>query len=404
MKILFLSHYFPPEVNAPATRISEHCRQWVKDGHEVTVVTCAPNHPKGKVYPGFSNKLFQQENYHGIQVIRVWTYITGNKGLVRRTCSYASYMLSVIFMAFFLPKTEVLISTSPEFFNGLSGYFVSRIKRCPWILEIRDLWPESIVAVGAIKNKAIINLLRSVEMFAYRTADRIVPVTNAFEQYMIKKCIEPQKIHVIPHGVDLQFFNVAHGENALEKSLGLKGKFVAAYLGTHGMAHHLETILYAAKELQSFHDIVFLMAGDGAEKDYLLKLKTKLNVTNVIMLDQQPKEQMPYLWQLTNVSLVLLKKTDLFKTVMPTKIFESFAMRTPIILGVEGESQELVEAANGGICIEPENSHELAQKVLELYKNPDLTKELGENGRQYVEQHHDRMQLAKQFEEVLESV
>jgi len=404
MKILFLSHYFPPEVNAPATRTSEHCKEWVQHGHEVTVVTCAPNHPHGEIYPGYSNKMFQREDYFGIQVIRLWTYVTGNKGLVRRTLGYASYMLSVTMMIPFLPKADVIISTSPEFFNGLSGYLVSRLKRCPWVLEIRDLWPESIVAVGAIHNEVAINLLRSVEMFAYRKADRLVPVTNAFERYMIDKGIEPQKIQIIRHGVDLNFYNSKDEENPLVNDLGLQGKFVASYLGTHGMAHHLETILYAAKTLQSYPDIVFLMAGDGAERNRLVELKAQLELDNVFMLNQQPKSSMPYLWDLTDVSLVLLKKTDLFKTVMPTKIFESFAMRKPIILGVEGESQELVEAASGGLCIEPENSQELAERILELYRNPERVKQLGENGRQYVTKFHDRTVLANQFEKILEAI
>ena len=163
MKILFLTHYFPPEVNAPATRTHEHCKQWIESGHEVTVVTCVPNHPKGQIYPGYKNKIFQREIVDGIKVIRLWTYVTANEGFVKRTLNYISYMISVIFSIPFLPKSDVVISTSPQFFCGLSGYFVKLFKRIPWILEIRDLWPESIFAVGAIKNKTIIRILEYLE-------------------------------------------------------------------------------------------------------------------------------------------------------------------------------------------------------------------------------------------------
>ena len=197
MRILFLSHYFPPEVNAPASRTYEHCKQWVKDGHEVTVVTCAPNHPRGKVYEGYRNKLFQRDEKDGIQVIRLWTYVTANEGFVKRTLNYVSYMVAAVFATPFLPKADVVISTSPQFFNGLAGYFVSRLKRIPWILEIRDLWPESILVVGAIKNKAIIRFLEFLEMFAYRKAERIVPVTDSFKRYMVRKGIAPEKIDTL---------------------------------------------------------------------------------------------------------------------------------------------------------------------------------------------------------------
>ena len=404
MRILFLSHYFPPEVNAPASRTYEHCKQWVKDGHEVTVVTCAPNHPRGKVYEGYRNKLFQRDEKDGIQVIRLWTYVTANEGFVKRTLNYVSYMVAAVFATPFLPKADVVISTSPQFFNGLAGYFVSRLKRIPWVLEIRDLWPESILVVGAIKNKAIIRFLEFLEMFAYRKAERIVPVTDSFKRYMVGKDIAPEKIEVIKNGVDLDFYQATPTNNALFRELGLEGKFVASYFGTHGMAHHLETILEAAQILKEQPDIVFLMVGDGADKARLETMRAQMCLKNVMLLGQQPKDKMPLLWGGSNVSLVLLKKSDLFKSVIPSKIFESMAMQKPIILGVEGESREIIEAANSGRCIEPENATQLAEKIMELYSDNALCIELGENGRKYVAEHFDRVVLARRFESLLQSL
>lgn len=404
MKILFLSHYFPPEVNAPANRTYEHCRQWVHDGHTVTVVTCAPNHPQGKVYEGYRNRFFQREVKDGIQVARVWTYVTANEGFLKRTLNYVSYMLSAIVATLFLPKADVVLSTSPQFFNGLAGYFVSRIKRIPWILEIRDLWPESILAVGAIKNKTIIKMLERVELFAYRKADRIVPVTDSFKAYMLGKGIPADKISVIKNGVDLGQYQPLHGTNALVEELGLQGKFVASYFGTHGMAHHLETILQAAQELRDSPHILFLLVGDGAERQRLVRMRDELKLTNVMMLDQQPKSRMRELWALSGVSLVLLKQSDLFKTVIPSKIFESLAMEKPIILGVEGESADLLQAAKAGICIKPEDAHELATRVGELSHNPALCHQLGISGRTYVTEHFDRIALARKLASTVATV
>jgi glycosyltransferase involved in cell wall biosynthesis len=401
MRILFLSHYFPPEVNAPASRTYEHCKQWAKMGHEVTVVTCAPNHPRGEVYPGYRNRLLQREERDGIHVVRLWTYVTANEGFFKRTLNYVSYMMSAIVAAPWLPRADVVLSTSPQFFNGLAGYLVSRIKRAPWALEIRDLWPESILVVGAIKNRFIIRALEYLEMFAYRKADAIVPVTDAFKRYMVGKGIPEDKIEVVKNGVDLEFYRTTDGANPVAEELGLTGRFVASYFGTHGMAHHLETVLEAAGLLRERKDILFLLVGDGAEREKLLGLRDERGLDNVMMPGQQPKERMPFLWQCSHVSLVLLKKSDLFKMVIPSKIFESMAMQRPIILGVEGESRAIVEAARAGRCIEPENAAELARIVAELADNPALCDELGRNGRRYVADHYDRGVLAAKYERLL---
>ncbi len=405
MRILFLSHYFPPEVNAPASRTYEHCKQWVKDGHEVTVVTCAPNHPRGTVYEGYRNRLFQQEQREGIRVIRVWTYLTANEGFVRRTLNYLSYMVAAIVVAPFLSQCDIVVSTSPQFFNGLAGYWVSRFKRIPWILEIRDLWPESIVAVGAITNRPIIRMLEGVERFAYRKADHLVVVTDSFKTHMLARGIPEGKVTVIKNGVDFSLYHKPLDDSSpLALTLGLEGKFVASYVGTHGMAHHLETVLEAARELTDWKDIVFLLVGDGAERSRLLAMRDEMKLQNVVMLDQQPKESMPDLWSLSSVSLVLLKKSDLFKTVIPSKIFESMAMEKPIILGVEGESAELVRASGGGVCIEPENGKDLATQVLALYQDPARCKELGTSGRHHVLAHFDRQVLARKLTDVMQRV
>jgi glycosyltransferase involved in cell wall biosynthesis len=258
--------------------------------------------------------------------------------------------------------------------------------------------------VGAIKSPVIISLLEWIERFAYRKAERIVPVTDSFKTYMLGKGIEAGKITVVKNGVDLAQYAPRDGASALADELGVKGKFVVAYFGTHGMAHHLETILHAARRLSSSQNIVFLMVGDGAERQALVRMRDEMALANVMMLDQQPKIRMRDFWALSDVSLVLLKKSDLFKTVIPSKIFESLAMAKPIILGVEGECADLLRAAKAGICIEPEQADDLAAHVLELSQNPDRCQQLGRNGRQYVREHFDRIVLARKLASVLETV
>jgi glycosyltransferase involved in cell wall biosynthesis len=368
------------------------------------VITCAPNHPRGKVYSGYRNRLFQRESKDGIDVVRVWTYVTANEGFLKRTLNYVSFMVSSILAAPFVGRADVVITTSPQFFNGLAGYFASGLKRAPWVLEIRDLWPESILAVGAIKNRLLISLLEWLEMFAYREADAIVPVTDAFKRYMVGKGIPETKITVIKNGVDLNFYQASEGADQLRRELGLEGKFVAAYFGTHGMAHHLETILEAAQILRSSTDIAFLMVGDGAERARLKSMRDELGLANVHMLEQQPKEKMPLLWELCDTSLVLLRKSELFKTVIPSKIFESMGMRRPIVLGVQGESAEIIEAAGAGFCIEPENAAELAERLLMLQRQPGIGLKMGESGHAYVAEHFDRKRLAQRFENLLEKI
>ena len=367
------------------------------------MVSCVPHHPMGKAYPGYKNKFYQSEMKDGIRAIKLFTYITANEGFAKRTFNYFFYMVMTILIAPFMGKADIVISTSPQFFNGLAGYFVSRIKRCPWVLEIRDLWPESILAVGAIKNKLIIKSLIGLEKFAYRKADRIVSVTYSFLEHFKQYGIQQSKMHVIRNGVDLSFYDPKHEDTEYAESIGVSGRFVAAYVGTHGMAHGLDTLLDAAN-LVGNDNIVFIMAGDGAERERLEQRIQEEGIDNVKMLGQLPKEDMPRLWSITDASLVLLKKKDLFLSVIPSKIFESMAMKTPIILGVRGESQTIIEEANSGICIEPESAEELANAVIKLYENSELSNEFGENGSQYVKANFDRQKLANEYEELLQNV
>ena len=402
MHILFLTHYFLPETNAPANRVLELGREWVRLGHRVTVVTSAPNHPTGKLHLGYKNKLLFRETIDGIEVIRLWTFLAANEGFLFRTTNYVSFMLSSALQSFRLPRPDVVVSTSPQFFCGLAGYLVSRLKRRPWTLEIRDLWPESIVAVGAMTNKPAIALLESLERFAYRKAARVVTVTDSFVNHVAKRGATREKIGVIKNGVDLSTFTGDADATAFRAEHGLTGKYVAAYVGTHGMAHQLETVLDAAALTRDDPAIAFLMVGGGAERARLLAERDKRGLTNVVMLDQQPRTAMPVIWGASDVSLVLLRNSPLFETVLPSKMFEAMGMRRPMILGVRGEALALMTEAASGIGIEPGNAVELAAAVRHLAADPKLANALGQSGRRFVEANFDRKVLARRYIDILE--
>ncbi|MGY6214061.1 glycosyltransferase family 4 protein [Methylolobus aquaticus] len=404
MHILFLTDNFPPEVNAPASRTFEHCREWVKLGHEVTVITGAPNFPAGKVFEGYRNRLWQTETMEGIRVIRVWTYITANAGFLPRILDYVSFMLSAIAGAPFVRKVDLIVATSPQLFTPCAAYVVSRLERIPYVFELRDLWPESIKAVGAIGNTRVIRLLERLELFLYRKAVRIVSVTESFRRNLASRGIDPKKIFVVTNGVDITRFHPLPRDQELAASLGLEGKFVAGYIGTHGMAHALETLLEAAailKKQTGGDDVRLLFLGDGARKQAIRDRATEMGLDNVVFLDTVPKDQVPRHWSLLDVSIIHLKKTQLFTTVIPSKLFECMGMGIPVLHGVAGESAEIVEREGVGLVFEPENAQALAECVLKLKSDSALYAQLRENGLRAAGK-YDRGEMARRMLEVLE--
>lgn len=374
MKLLFLTDNFPPEVNAPANRTYEHCKEWVQQGVEVTVITCAPNFPKGKVYEGYKNKWKQTETIDGIKVIRVWSYISANEGFAKRILDYISYSITSFWAGLFI-KTDVIVATSPQFFTALSGRWLSFFKRKPWIMEVRDLWPESIVAVGAMKKNKAILFFEWLEKRLYKNADRIVVVTDTFKEKISQKGINPNKISVHKNGANMDLFQAQEKDQALLKELDLENKTVFAYIGTHGMAHGLDFILNSIQELQQTHpNLHFLFIGDGAERSNLLQLNEKLGLKNTTFLASVSKNEVVRYLSIMDVALVNLRKSDTFKTVIPSKIFEAAAMHKPILLGLEGETKGIIEQYNAGLCFEPENKTDFIEKIEQIideahYKN-----------------------------------
>lgn len=400
MKILFLTDNFPPEVNAPATRTYEHAKEWVKAGHEIIVITCVPNFPKGKVYDGYKNKLYQTEFIEGIKVIRVWTYIAANKGFFKRTLDFISFSISSFLVGLF-QKVDVIIATSPQFFTALSGRTLSFWKRIPWIMEVRDLWPESIKTVGAMKDNAFIRYFEWEEMKCYKSAKKIVVVTDSFRNRLISRGIDPSKIEVVKNGVNRELFQPMAKDKTLIKELGLEDKKIIGYIGTHGMAHKLDFILDCAKHLQGKNNYHFMLMGSGSERDNLIRKKDYEHINNVTMLDSVSKKEVKRYISIQDVSLINLKKSQLFTTVIPSKIFENAGMGIPIIMGVQGEAQQIVENYEAGLCFEPENEKDFIDKLTYLLNNQDFYKKC-QQGEQKLSEDFDRKILAKKMLKVIE--
>ena len=403
MHILFLTDNFPPEVNAPASRTMEHCREWVRHGHRVTVMTCAPNFPSGKIFAGYRNRLWQRETMEGVEVIRIWTYITANEGFLRRTLDYISFMIAAVLGAPFVRNVDVIVATSPQFFCACAGYLVGVMKRCPFVFELRDLWPESIRAVGVLKDGAILHVLERIEMFLYRRAAAIVTVTYSFRDSLAARGINAAKIFVVTNGADLERFHPAPKDRALAARLGLDGKIVAGYVGTHGLAHALHTILEAADRVAkdaNDTDVAFFLLGDGAMKVKLKGMAADMGLQNVVFCDTVPKAEVPNYWSLIDIAVIHLKRDPLFMNVIPSKLFECMAMGLPVLHGVPGESAAIVEKEQVGLLFESENAAELAQKTLALAHDGALRKRLGQNGCDAAPR-YDRKALAAQMLSVL---
>ena len=406
MHILFLTDNFPPEVNAPASRTFEHCREWVRQGHRVTVITCAPNFPNGRVHQGYRNQLWSREIIEGIDVVRVWTVISSNSGFFWRVIDYISFMISALPAGVFTKRVDVVVATSPHLFTPCAGLTIARLKRRPFVFELRDLWPESIRAVGAMRQSRILDALERLELFLYRHSDHIVCVTNAFKRNLISRGVPDRKLSVAMNGADLSLFTPQPRNEDLTNRLGLKGCVVVGYFGTLGMAHGLETALEAARQLQVHPDgqnIRILLLGDGAEKRHLRARSAALRLANVVFVDSVPRHQVVTYWSIADIALIHLKKRKLFETVIPSKLFESMALGIPVLHGVAGESAEIVQQENCGVLFEAENADELAFSILRLAANRDQRAALGRNGVAAARR-HDRTIIAHRLLETLLSV
>ena len=404
MRILFLTENFPPETNAAATRVYERACYWVKWGYEVTVITCAPNFPYGRLFDGYENKWRQIELMDGIRVVRVKTYISPNKGTVRRTLDFISFMLSAVITGLFEKSPDVIISTSPQFFAAVGGWLLGSLRRVPFIFELGDLWPASIVAVGAMRDGPTIRVLESLELFLYRKASAVISLTHAFKANLVGRGISTGKIAVVLNGVDLWRYGPRELKSDLVNTVEGSGQFVVGYIGTHGMAHGLNNVLEAAEILRERADITFLLVGAGSERAKLVSDAKVNGLKNVNFMDPQPKDLVPAIWSQCQVALVHLRNLSTFKDVIPSKMFEAMGMGLPIILSLpEGEASAILKKSGAGVHIPPDDPEALAKMVVQLADDKEMCRNLGKCSL-LAAPHYTREAQAAHMISVLEAV
>jgi len=409
VKILYVSQYFPPEMGAPAARAAELSRHWAHMGHDVTVLTGFPNHPTGVVPAEWrprSRQLRYRETLNGVKVVRTWLWPLPNRKAHERIRNYVSFFLSAAVAGLDLDKPDVVIATSPQLLVALAGCWLAWWKRVPFIFEVRDLWPESLAAVGAGGEGGVLHrILGAIAGFLYRRAERIVVVTPAFKDHLIRHWQVPEpKISIVENGVETDLFRPDVDES-IRRTLRLENRFLICYIGTMGMAHGLETLIAAAEQLQTaLPQGTFLVIGEGAGKDRIVQLAAARGLANICFLAQQPRESIPAYISSADVCLVMLKKTELFKTVIPTKLLEYMACARPVIVAVDGQARQIVEEAQAGVFVEPENSRALVDAILALAADPESRQRMGASGRRYICARLSRERTAQTYIEVLEVV
>jgi len=377
MRILFLTENFPPETNAAATRVFERACYWAEWGHEVTVLTCAPNFPDGQVYEGYKNRWRQVEEMQGIRVVRVKTFIAANRGTVKRMLDFLSFMVTAFAAGLFERRPDVIAATSPQFFAAVGGWALGFVRRVPFVFELGDLWPASIVAVGAMRPSLGLRMMEKLELFLYRRSAAVAALTHAFKRNLVARGIDAEKISVVINGVDTWRYGPRQRDPELANETGLADKFVVGYVGTHGMAHALANVLDAAERLAGKPEITFLLAGGGAERDLLMAEARRRGLSNVVFLARQPKERMPAVWSLCDVALVHLKDSPVFQEVIPSKMFEAMAMGLPILMAApEGEASAILAADGAGLHVPAEDPDALAGAVRRLHDDKELLRSL----------------------------
>jgi glycosyltransferase involved in cell wall biosynthesis len=402
VRIAYLCHYFVPEPAAPAARVHEFARAWVRAGHSVSVVTAFPNHPTGRIPPAYRGRLWSTEWLDGIRVLRCWLYAVANRGIGRRGLEHLSFMLTAVL--FGLPRlgaVDVVVASSPTLFSALSAWLIARLKRVPFVLEVRDLWPEAIVGLGLIRPGPAVRALEALAVFLYRQAARVVLVTEAFADRLVAQGIPRSKLSVIPNGADTHLFSPELDGNATRDALGLDGRFVVAYVGSHGLSHGLGAVLDAAAAQP---EVTFLMVGDGADRDRLLVECERRHLANVVMRTSVEKDAVPGLYAAADVCLVPLRDVPIFESFVPSKLFEVLAAGRPVIGAVRGEARQILERSGGALLVEPERGDQLAQAVERLRADASLRVELGRKGRAFAEQHYDRDALAARYLDLLHDV
>lgn len=398
--ILFVTPYYPPEKGAAQVRISETAMYLVNRGYKVTVLTTVPNYPSGIIPVEYRGRVIQQEIRDGVHIVRVWSYVSPNKGFLRRILAQLSFAcLAPILGWKDVGHPDVIIVESPPLFNAIAGRILARYKHCPFIFTVADIWPESAIQLGVLRNRMLIRLAEWLEWSTYQRANLVWVVTEGIRNILIQRGLSPERIFLLTNGVDTTRFHPLPRAQA-RAELGWDDRFTILYVGTHGLTHGLITVLDAAEQIRDSDDIRFVLVGDGAEKADLVAEAQKRCLQNVTFLDPLPYDQVPQLLAAADVCLVQTRKVPLFQGMLPVKMYEAMACARPILLAVDGEARRLAEQkAGAAIYVEPENATALVSAIFHLREHPDLLETLGQRGRAFVEARFGRDYLTALLDE-----
>lgn len=406
MRLLILTQYYPPETGAAQNRLHELAVRLKSLGVEVKVLAAMPNYPQMKVYEGYRKKCRVKEEIDGIMVYRSWIYVRNSKSIIQRLLNYFSFVFTSFFAGWFRTgKTDLILCESPPLFLGMSAFLLSRIKRAGMVYNVSDLWPESAEKLGLIKNKTLLGMSTRLEECLYRKSVLVCGQTKGIVENISGRF--PQKsVYWLPNGANLSHYQAGEVISHWREENGFgKDDFLLFYGGILGHAQGLEVILKAAERVQDKPHIQFIIMGHGPMDENLKIQKQELGIDNVHFYESVSKAGMPEVLAAMDAAVIPLKKLDLFKGAIPSKIFESLAMKIPIILGVEGEAKDLfIDEGKAGLAYEPENDEELAEKVVLLSTDPGLCRDLGKQGRSYAEKHFDRDKIAEDFYHELQKI
>jgi colanic acid biosynthesis glycosyl transferase WcaI len=398
--ILFITPYYPPEITPPAMRINETAMKLVKSGHQVTVLTTFPNFPSGVVPPEYRGYRILRENMEGMQVVRVWSYISPNRGFLRRILAQLSFgCLAPLLGARAVGRPDLIIVESPPLFDAIAGRMMAWFKHCPFIFTVADLWPESAIQLGVLRNRLLIRLAEWLEWSTYHRAGAVWALTEWIRDVLIQRGLSSEQVFSVTNGVDTTKFRPLPKAQC-RAELGWDERFTVLYAGNHGLVYGMITVLDAADLLRDCRDVHIVLVGDGIKKAELMEQAERRNLKNVTFLDSMPHNKMPQLLSAADVCLIPLRRLPLLKGTLPFKMFEIMACARPFILGAEdGLARQLIEQeAKSAICVEPENATGLASAILYLHDHPYEAEELGQRGCTFVGTRFDREQLTAVLE------
>ena len=384
MRFLVLSQYYPPEVGATQVRLSSMCRELVRAGHQVDVVTGMPHHPVGKIFPGYRRRFYHREFQGGVRVRRTWLYAAAGSGW-RRILSYFSFMLTSLFSIVRVRKPDYIFVDSPPLFLGLTGWIASLYWNCPFIFNVADLWPDSVLDLGVMKEGAFVKAAFGLEEWIYKRARFVNAVTRGIYDVLLnRKNVPSAKVLFLPNGVDTGIIRPLPVDEALKKQLGLAGKRIAIYAGNHGYAAGAEQILNAAKLLESHRELHFLFVGDGPDKPRLQSMAADLQLENTTFLASVPLERMTSYLSIADMALITLRKAGVTRGARPAKTFVMMAAAKPIILAAEGEAEELIASSQAGVIVPPDEPQQFAAAILAMHDNREMARQMGLRGLAYV--------------------